>query len=158
MVHSIMGLNFFYYRVDSGDTLSIHYEEGIPIAEDSKQNLCYNLIVDNPFEKMRERYYLVLPGSVSLYPIFKTKEEIPRELERLKPFFRNLDSLYQQIKKSHSYQMDYVRNHSNSPDFWESLLNKEMRRTVLSSLFIDDSDISLYGSESDFDVYSISDR
>src|SRR5680860_809810 len=30
IVHSIRGLNFFYYRLDSGDTLSLHYEEGIP--------------------------------------------------------------------------------------------------------------------------------
>ena len=28
---------------------------------------------------------------------FKTKEEIPPELERLKPFYRNLDSLYQRM-------------------------------------------------------------
>lgn len=158
MVHSIRGLNFFYYRLDSGDTLSLQYEDGIPIADSTKHNLYYNLIENNPFEKMRERYYLVLTPPVSLYPKFKTKEEIPPELERLKPFYRNLDSLYQQIKKSHTYQIDYIRNHSNSPDYWEGILNKEMRRVVLSSRFINISETSLYGSESDFDVYSISDR
>ncbi|WP_236975303.1 TlpA family protein disulfide reductase [Membranihabitans maritimus] len=158
LVHTIRGLNFFYYLLDSGDTLSLQYEDGIPISKNPKQNTSYNLLKDNPFESMRQRYFLVLRGPVSLYPKFKSKKEIPPELERLRPFYRNLDSLYFKIKKSHAYQLDYVRNHTGSPDYWTNLLNKEMRKLVLGSRFINKSDTSLYGGESDFNVYSISDR
>jgi len=162
--HKIKGLDYFFYFLQPGDTLSLDYDEfSLPFAGKNakvENNIFHSFYKSLNYKEVNPEVFL---GNDYIQQIYSRRKEIIKNsaLKRLLLDYQNLDSLSILIEKNYDYKINKVKNlESNSKAELLSVIEKLFLNTKLLSRKLDNefSINNLHIEQLSYDKYSIADR